>query len=110
MKSRAKVGALAAVVLMAPALGFLAASPAGAAAAAPVVTAVSPGLRHPRSRRARPRPRLPVGPTVTITGSNFTGATAVHFGTARGHRGHRRLRHDDHGNLADHHQLDRQHG
>ena len=81
MKSRAKVGALAAVVLMAPALGFLAASPAGAAAAAPAVTAVTPAS-GPSVTSSTASATTPGGTAVTITGSNFTGATAVHFGSA----------------------------
>ena len=81
MKSRAKVGALAAVVLMAPALGFLAASPAGAAAAAPAVTAVTPAS-GPSVTSSTASTTTPGGTAVTITGSNFTGATAVHFGSA----------------------------
>ncbi len=81
MKSRTKVGALAAVVLMAPALGFMAASPAGAAAATPAVTAVTPasGASVTSSTASA---TTPGGTTVTITGSNFSGATAVHFGSA----------------------------
>ena len=67
---------------MVPVLGFLAAAPAGAAAAAaPVVAAVAPeaGTTVTSSTASA---TTPGGTTVTITGSNFTGETAVHFGTA----------------------------
>ena len=48
--------------------------------AAPTVTAVSPNAGPTAG-----------GTTVTITGTNFTGATAVDFGTDAGHQLHRRL-------------------
>jgi IPT/TIG domain len=79
MKVRAMGGALVAVALMAPALGFLAASPAGAASVTPVVTTVSPssGLTVVSNKASA---TTPGGTAVTISGANFTGATVVAFG------------------------------
>jgi IPT/TIG domain len=72
-------GALVAVVLMAPALGFLAASPAAAASVTPVVTGVTPsyGLTVVSNKASA---TTPGGTAVTISGANFTGATVVAFG------------------------------
>jgi hypothetical protein len=80
MKVREKVGALAAVALMAPALGFLAASPAGAAPPPPVVTGVSPSSGTSVTSGTASA-TTPGGTAVTITGANFTGETAVDFGS-----------------------------
>ena len=52
-------------------------------------------------RREPGRPaRRPAARTVTITGTDFTGATAVNFGTTAASRLHGRLGHPDHRHLA----------
>ena len=64
--------------------------------AGPTVTGVSPTSG----------PDRPAAPSVTVTGTNLSGATSVDFGTVRRHRD-RRLGHLDHRHLARRHRRDR---
>ena len=57
----------------------------------------SPTWRAGDGRSAPPQGPLAGGTTVTITGTGFTGATAVDFGTAPASNLHGRLGHADHG-------------
>ena len=79
MTIRTRFSALVALVLMAAPIGLLATSPAGATPPTPVVTSVSPSSGSPATSSTASA-TTPGGTSVTITGQNFTGATAVDFG------------------------------